>query len=208
MIAIVDYGAGNLRSVSRALEHAVAAHIITDDPDAVAAADGVILPGVGSAGDAIAALDRRGLSGAVTAAAERGVPLLGVCLGLQLLFDWSEEGDQRCLGLLPGVVRRLPAGPLKVPHMGWNRLWIERRHALLDGVEDGSYAYFVHSYVAESAVADVVARCEYGVTFPAVVARGLVMGTQFHPEKSGADGLRMYANFAAMVDAVPAGAPR
>jgi glutamine amidotransferase len=208
VIAIVDFGAGNLRSVRRALEAAGAQPIITGDPDQVRAAQAVILPGVGAAGDAIRHLRERGLDRAVRDAAAAGTPLLGVCLGLQLLFDRSEEGDQECLGLLPGVVRRLPAG-LKVPHMGWNQVDARIDHPLFAGVPSGCDFYFVHSYYADPADPEtVVSQTDYGVRFASVVARDNVMATQFHPEKSGTDGLAIYRNFVGLVgarrDPVPA----
>lgn len=201
-IVIVDYGAGNLRSVTRALQAAGARPRIVEDGAGLAGADGIVLPGVGSAGDAIAALESRGLADGLRQAAGEGVPLLGICLGQQLLFDWSAEGDQACLGILAGTVERLPAG-LTVPHMGWNQ--VERTastHPFVAGLADGTWMYFVHSYVVHPAdPAVVAAETDYGVRFPAIVARGNVMATQFHPEKSGPAGLALYDAFLGLVRA-------
>ncbi len=201
VIAIVDFGAGNLRSVTRAIAAAGHPSQITSDPAFIAGADGVILPGVGSAGDAMNDLRQRGLVEPLRLAAAEGRPLLGICLGLQLLFDSSEEDDQRCLGIVPGTVKKLPRGR-KVPHMGWNEMGIRKFHAFLEGIDEGAYAYFVHSYYVEPAATDcVVATTNYGLEFPALVADGNVIGTQFHPEKSGETGLTMYRNFCDLVAA-------
>jgi glutamine amidotransferase len=201
-IAIVDYGVGNLRSVERALEGAGAEVVITPDAGVVAGCDGVVLPGVGAFAPAAALLLGSGLGDAVREAAGRGRPVLGVCLGFQLLFDASEEGEGGVgLGLLPGRVRRIDAPSLKVPHMGWNQLRMRRPGALTAGVEDGTWCYFVHSYAADAEPRDVVATVDYGGDIAAICERGVVTGTQFHPEKSGPAGLRIYANLvAACVD--------
>lgn len=194
---MVDYGIGNLRSVERALLHAGARAEITGSAATIAAADGVVLPGVGAFGAALDALDHHGLRASLMDAAGSGRPLLGVCLGHQLLFDWSEESGGRAgLGLLPGRVVRLGPERGKVPHMGWNRLHLLTASRLLQDVAEGSYVYFVHAYAA-AAVPDsaLVAETDYGGPIAAVVERANVVGTQFHPEKSGADGLRIYANF-------------
>jgi glutamine amidotransferase len=197
-VAVVDYGVGNLRSVERALEQAGAEVVITPDARVVAACDGVVLPGVGAFAPAAALLLGSGLGDAVKEAAGRGRPVLGVCLGFQLLFDASEEGEGGAgLGLLPGRVRRIEAGSLKVPHMGWNRLRLHRPAMLTTGVEDGTWCYFVHSYAADADPRDVVASVDYGGEIVAVCERGAVTGTQFHPEKSGPAGLRIYANLVA-----------
>jgi glutamine amidotransferase len=198
-VAIVDYGVGNLRSVERALARAGAEVVITPDPRVVAASDGVVLPGVGAFAPAAALLLGSGLGDAVREAAGRGRPVLGVCLGFQLLFESSEEGEGGTgLGLLPGRVRRIAAAPpLKVPHMGWNSLRLRRPAVLTNGVEDGTRCYFVHSYAAEADPADVVATVDYGGEIVAICERGVVTGTQFHPEKSGPAGLRIYANLVA-----------
>ena len=200
MITIVDYGVGNLRSVQKALERVGATAVVSDDPDALEAARGVVLPGVGAFGDGMANLRARGLVEPVLRQVEQGKPLLGICLGMQLLFEESEEmGHHRGLGLLSGRVVRFPEGELKVPHIGWNQLRI-RRGPVLDGVADGAYAYFVHSYypVPEEA-GDVQATTEYGFAFASVVGRGDIWGAQFHPEKSQEVGLRLLANFARRV---------
>ena len=198
-VVVVDYGIGNLRSVERALVAAGAVPVLSGDPAAIAAADGVVLPGVGAFGAALDALDGRGLREAVARAAASARPLLGICLGFQLLFEHSEEnGGRDGLGLLPGRVVRIDASRGKVPHMGWNSLRVRRPGALLEGVADGSRMYFVHSYQAESVPDEaLVADCDYAGSVPAVVERGSVLATQFHPEKSGVDGLRVYANFVA-----------
>jgi glutamine amidotransferase len=197
-VAIVDYGVGNLRSVERALVQAGAEAVITPDASVVAGCDGVVLPGVGAFAPAAALLLGSGLGDAVREAAGRGRPVLGVCLGFQLLFEASEEGEGGTgLGLLPGRVRRIPAATLKVPHMGWNQLRLRRPAVLTGGVEDGAWCYFVHSYAAEADPRDVVATVDYGGEVVAICERGAVTGTQFHPEKSGPAGLRIYANLVA-----------
>jgi glutamine amidotransferase len=164
-----------------------------------------VLPGVGAFAPAAALLIGSGLGEAVMAAARCGRPVLGVCLGFQLLFEMSEEGQGGSgLGLLPGRIRHIDRAGLKVPHMGWNRLHLCRPAALLAGVEEGAWCYFVHSYAADAAPADVVATVDYGGDITAVCERGSVAGTQFHPEKSGGVGLRIYANLVAAAAAVPA----
>ena len=197
MIAILDYGAGNLRSVAKALETVGTAPILTDDPRVVAEADGLVVPGQGSAVDAMRNLERLGLVEPLKRYVASGRPFLGVCLGEQIIFESSEEGSGvTCLGLIPGTVRRLPGGQ-KVPQIGWNTVRIRTPHPLLDGVPDESYFYFVHSYYVDPAdPADVVGETDYGVTFASVVGRGNVFATQFHPEKSAGIGLRIYRNFA------------
>ena len=179
--------------------HAGAEVHVTAEAAAVAAADGVVLPGVGAFGAALDALDARGLRGPVLAVAAGGRPLLGICLGYQLLFDWSDESGGRAgLGLLPGRITRLGRERGKVPHMGWNRLTVRRPSRVLAGIRDGSAVYFVHSYAATGVPDDaLVATTDHGGELAAVVERGNVAGTQFHPEKSGADGLRLYAGFVA-----------
>ncbi len=199
MIAIIDYGMGNLRSVQKALEAVGHGATVTSDPDEVRRASKVILPGVGAFADAIAELHRTGLGAAFSEAARAGKPCLGVCLGLQLLFDVSEEdGEHRGLGLLPGrIVRFTPEPGLKVPHMGWNTLDIRRPAPLLEGLGPDPSVYFVHSYYARPAdPSDVAAEADYPRPFAAVVWRDNLMATQFHPEKSQGVGLAMYANFA------------
>ena len=200
MIAIVDYGVGNLRSVQKALERVGAEAVVSGDPGALDAARGVVLPGVGAFGDGMDQLRARGLAEPVLHHVEAGKPLLGICLGMQLLFEESEEmGQHTGLGLLPGRVVRFPEGELKVPHIGWNQLQV-RQDPLLEGIADGSYAYFVHSYyVAPAEAEDVLATTEYGIAFAAVVGRGRVWGAQFHPEKSQEVGLRLLQNFARLV---------
>lgn len=199
MIAIIDYGMGNLRSVQKALEAVGHRADITCDPDRVRHADHVILPGVGAFADAIAELRRTGLGAAFGDAVRAGKPCLGVCLGLQLLFDVSEEdGLHEGLGLLPGRVVRFPHRPgLKVPHMGWNTLRQFRPVPLLAGLPPEPSVYFVHSYYAvPHQKDDIAAMAEYPDLFTAIVWRDNLMATQFHPEKSQKLGLAMYANFA------------
>jgi glutamine amidotransferase len=195
-LVIVDYGAGNLRSVARAVAHAGGEPLITSSARDLERADALIVPGVGAAADTVRNLRRHSLVEPIREYIAGGRPFLGVCMGQQALFDVSEEGgEHECLGVLPGRVVRLPDG-LKVPHMGWNRVRIVRPHAIFDGIEDGSHFYFVHSYYPRpDDESIVIGETAYGVTFASVVARDNVVATQFHPEKSGADGLRMYANF-------------
>lgn len=206
MLAIVDYGMGNLRSVEKALDRLGFPASITRDPEVVERARGIILPGVGAFADAMDALEERDLVQVLFRAVEAGRPLLGICLGMQLLFSSSEEGADpgspagfpRGLEFLQGTVRRLPPG-LKVPHMGWNRLLLNgvgETTPLFEGVPDRSFFYFVHSYYAlPEDESSVLANCEYGLTFPAAVGAGNIFGVQFHPEKSGYLGLRILANF-------------
>jgi glutamine amidotransferase len=206
-VGICDYGVGNLRSVERALLVAGAEPVVSADPDVIAACDGIVLPGVGAFAIAARALQETGLGGAVREVAGRERPVLGVCLGHQLLFEGSDEGHGgEGLALLPGrVVRLSTEGGLKVPHMGWNTISKPRSSALLEGIPSGTYMYFVHSYAAVPAAGDAIATTDYGGPLAAAVERGSVMGTQFHPEKSGAPGLRVYANFVARCAApVPA----
>jgi glutamine amidotransferase len=197
-IGVVDYGVGNLRSVRRGLEHAGAEVEVTADKRSLADAAGIVLPGVGAFAPARQQLSSSGLDGFVVDQAAAGKPILGVCLGYQLLFDSSyEDGHTPGLGLLPGPVRRLVQTPdRKVPHMGWNRV---RQHALdilFRGIPDRAYFYFVHSYYPElKAGREVLGTADYGRTLCVVARRGSVAGTQFHPEKSGQNGLRLYANF-------------
>jgi glutamine amidotransferase len=206
-IGICDYGVGNLRSVERALRVSGAEPVISGDPDVIISCDGVVLPGVGAFAIAARALQATGLGAAIRDLARRERPVLGVCLGHQLLFEGSDEGHGGDgLALLPGRVVRIAADRgLKVPHMGWNTIDVVRDSVLLDGVASGGYMYFVHSYAAIPATGDTIATTEYGDIIAAAVERGTVMGTQFHPEKSGASGLRVYANFVARCAApVPA----
>ena len=195
-VVIVDYGAGNLRSVARAVAHAGGQPVVSSRPEDLMEAEAVVMPGVGAAADTMRNLEARGLVGPLREYIGQGRPFLGVCMGQQALFDYSEEGGRHpCLGVLPGRVVRLPQG-LKVPHMGWNRLRIRRPHPVLEGITDGTYFYFVHSYYPEPAEPEVVvATAWYGVEFPAIVARGALVATQFHPEKSGEAGLLLYRNF-------------
>lgn len=220
-VAVLDYGLGNLRSVTRGLERAGATVEVTDDPETFDAADGVVLPGVGAFREGVENADPYRKS--LLAAADDGTPIFGICLGMQMLLTTSEEanhegeGSVEGLDLIPGRNRRFD-GELKVPHMGWNELEIERDHPLVDGVDtvasptpradgtaagsvDGEYAYFVHSYYADPDNENAtIASTDYGTRFPSIVAddSGTVFGTQFHPEKSGETGLQILRNFVAI----------
>lgn len=196
-VAIIDYGVGNLRSVEKAFRAGGADAVVTSDERALRAADRLVLPGVGAFRACVEALGARGFDVLVREHVEAGKPLLGVCVGMQMLFEESEEfGVTRGLGLLRGRVRRFPEG-LRVPQVGWNQVGWRRRHALSEGIEDETFFYFVHSYFCDAAdEADVLGRTEYGATYASVVARGAVCGVQFHPEKSQAAGLRLLKNFA------------
>ncbi|MBU2608273.1 MAG: imidazole glycerol phosphate synthase subunit HisH [Chloroflexi bacterium] len=196
MIAVVDYGAGNLRSVTNALAKLGYGMKITSRPDDILSAQAVILPGVGAAGDTMKSLEELGMVEPIRQFIAAGRPFLGICIGLQMLFTGTEEGGWHdCLGVLPGRVRRLPGG-LKIPHMGWNQVKQKTAHPVFDGIPDEANFYFVHSYYAEPEDSSLVAgETEYGISFCSVVARGSLVATQFHPEKSGEYGLKMYDNF-------------
>jgi len=201
MIAIADYGIGNLGSVTKAFRRAGAEVLLTGDPDALRRADALVLPGDGAFAATMAEVERRGLVPVLREAVLAGKPLLGICIGMQLLFEESEEhGRHRGLGFLPGRVRRFE-GELPVPHMGWNALRARRAHPLVDAVPDGSYVYFVHSYYCDAPEDVVLASSDYGREFAAVVGRGAVLGVQFHPEKSQEVGLRMVESFVGIADA-------
>ncbi|TQR43224.1 imidazole glycerol phosphate synthase subunit HisH [Paenibacillus popilliae] len=201
MIAVVDYGMGNLHSVSKAVERLRYEVILTSSREELLTADGIILPGVGAYGDAMRALRGSGLIPTLQEVVEGGKPMLGICLGMQLLFEGSDEhGYHEGLGMLPGRAVRFEGGSYKVPHMGWNELmWQQAAHPLAGEAENG-YVYFVHSYrVVAEEQSDVLATCSYGgVEVAAIVGRGSVYGMQFHPEKSGALGLRLLGRFLAL----------
>ncbi len=205
MIAIVNYEVGNIRSVEKAVAKAAAGTghevVVTPDREVILSADGVILPGVGAFGACITNLQRFHLQDVVLNVVEQGTPLLGICVGMQMLFDESEEmGRWPGLGILPGKVRRFQVD-LRVPQIGWNRLHHDGTNPLLRGIPDGAYAYFVHSYYCDAADPDdVVATTEYGIVYPSVVNRGKVWGVQFHPEKSHRVGLRILRNFVDIVE--------
>ena len=191
-VAVIDAGGANFGSVCYALERLGARPRIVRDADALAGAPRVLLPGVGAAGPAMSLLRERGFAEVLPVLP---VPLLGICLGMQLLFEASDEGDVACLGLLPGRVRKLAGGPgLRVPHMGWNTLEPVAASPLLGGIESDAQAYFVHGYAAP-VTGDCIAACTHGAQFAAMVARGRIAGAQFHPERSSATGARLLANF-------------
>ncbi|MHC1755408.1 MAG: imidazole glycerol phosphate synthase subunit HisH [Methanosarcina sp.] len=198
-IVIIDYGLGNLRSVQKGLEHVGASPAISGNPEEILAADGIILPGVGAFIDAMKCLVP--LKGIIAEFADSGKPMLGICLGQQVLMSSSEEGRLTDgLDLIQGKVLRFPKSELKVPHMGWNNIRIKQDHPLFKGIPDGSFVYFVHSYYVDTAAENTLVSCEYGLDFSASVvnSEGNVMGTQFHPEKSGATGLKILKNFVEM----------
>lgn len=200
MIVVVDYGVGNLQSVKNGFAAVGFDVHVSSDPGDVASASGLVLPGVGAFGQAMEALHKTGLSAALLERVAHGMPLLGICLGLQLLFERSEEmGDHAGFGLLPGAVVQF-RNVRKVPQVGWNSVSVRQPHPLLTGVRSGEFFYFVHSYYAACRNGDaVLAVAEYGVEFPAVVGRDNIFGLQFHPEKSGRPGLQLLANFGRLV---------
>jgi len=200
MIAVVDYGMGNLRSVQKAFEYVGAKAVIVDRPEDIDAAERVVLPGVGAFGDAMSNLKTAGLIAPIVRAISEGRPFLGICLGLQLMFAESEEmGQYRGLDILPGKVKRFPEGQ-RIPQIGWNEVRIQRETALLYGVPDRSYFYFVHSFfVASERDEDVVGVTDYGIDYASIAGNGRAFGVQFHPEKSQDAGLKILKNFAEKV---------
>jgi glutamine amidotransferase len=207
LIAIVDYGAGNLVSIDQALTTVGADVRIAREPEAFAGVDAVIVPGVGAAAPAMDRLDRRGLTGPIRAWLAAGRPFLGICLGLQLLFDSSDEDGATTLGVLAGRTRRLEDAPT-LPHIGWNQVERTRAHPLFDGIDDGADFYFVHSYAGSfedpAAGGAELARTTHGRPFTSAIERGPLLGVQFHPERSGPDGLRLLGNFVGLVRAAAA----
>jgi glutamine amidotransferase len=194
-LVLVDYGAGNMRSVEKAFTHLGCTPYVTSNPAEVVDARALVLPGVGAAGQIMRSLRQHELDDAVRSYIATGRPFLGVCMGMQVLMEWSDEdGGQPCLGILPGRVRKLDV-PYKVPHMGWNSVSQRQSHPIWSEIPDASYFYFVHSYVVEAPDDLVAGTTDYGQVFPSAVARENVFGTQFHPEKSGSVGLRLYRNF-------------
>ncbi len=203
-IAILDYGIGNLRSVEKALEHVGATAEISRDPDEVRAADGVILPGVGAMPRAMERIRELGLAELIAERREAGVPILGICLGLQLLFEATTElGGCEGLGLLSGSVDELDAKGLKVPHIGWARVEWERESRLTEGIPSGTPFYLVHSFAPRPGAEDLLGTAEYGSRFACAAERDNVFGVQFHPEKSSSAGLRLLSNFAGICVASP-----
>ncbi|MDA1129225.1 MAG: imidazole glycerol phosphate synthase subunit HisH [Chloroflexi bacterium] len=197
-LVVIDYDSGNLRSVARALECQGVAPLVTSNAADLSVADAVVLPGVGSGPAAMDALNQRGLVVPIKDYIASGKPFLGVCLGLQLLMDRTEEGDKPCLGVVPGDAKLLPPG-LKVPHMGWNSVRFNIEHPFLAGIPQDSFFYFVHSYyAAPKDPTGVSGTTEYGIPFCSVYANDNLVATQFHPEKSGPAGLQLYKNFIGM----------
>jgi imidazole glycerol-phosphate synthase subunit HisH len=202
MIAIIDYLAGNLPSVQRALESLGRESIITRNPEEVARAERIIFPGVGAAGKAMADLRRMGLDRAIIDAFQERKPILGICLGTQIILEWSEENSTPCLGLIPGKVLKFPetlsdeTGSLKIPHMGWNQVEIRQSHPVFQGVDPGSEFYFVHSYypVPDDPL-QILGETGHGIRFASVLRRENLIAVQFHPEKSGRAGLKILSNF-------------
>ncbi|HET8955416.1 MAG TPA: imidazole glycerol phosphate synthase subunit HisH [Solirubrobacterales bacterium] len=206
-IAILDYGMGNLRSAEKALEHVGVTATISRDPETVRAADGVILPGVGAMPRAMERIGELGLGELIAERRDSGVPILGICLGLQLLFDSTTEfGGSAGLGMLPGPVAALEAEGLKVPHIGWSPVEWERESPLVEGIPSGTPFYFVHSFAPRPDAGDLLGSAEYGSRFACAAQRDNVYGVQFHPEKSSAAGLRLLSNFAGICAKTPAAA--
>jgi glutamine amidotransferase len=199
VVVVIDYQAGNITSVVRSLKALGVESTVTEGPEAVREAPRIIFPGVGAAGEAMATLKSRGLDQALQAAFRRGTPILGICLGAQIVLDYSEENDTFCLGLLPGRTRALPRGAgLKVPHMGWNRVDFRGSHPVFTGLPTTAEYYFVHSFYPNPAeTAMVMGVTDHGISFPSAVGWRNLVATQFHPEKSGRFGLKILENFLA-----------
>lgn len=201
MIGIIDYGAGNLQSVKKALDFIGAESVITDNPEIINTCDKILLPGVGSFGDAMNSMRAKNLTDTIKQNALSGKLFLGICLGLQLLFEESEESpNAEGLGILKGRIRKFPSDMgLKIPHIGWNSIEIKQKDSLFKGIPDNSYVYFVHSYYLEAEnEKDIAAVTNYGIDFHSAVGKGNIFATQFHPEKSGDVGLQILRNFASM----------
>ncbi|MBN1309697.1 MAG: imidazole glycerol phosphate synthase subunit HisH [Chitinispirillaceae bacterium] len=199
MIVIVDYSAGNLTSVKRALDYLAIPCTISSDPHKVLTAENIIFPGVGHAGSALRVLRERGLDAALKEAFGKGTPILGICLGAQIILSSSEETDLPCLDLIAGTCPRLALSDpeLKIPHMGWDSIILRKPHPVLRGIAPDDEFYFVHSFHPRPrSEGDILAVCDYGIAFPAAIGRGNLIATQFHPEKSGAAGLRLLTDFA------------
>jgi imidazole glycerol-phosphate synthase subunit HisH len=198
VIAVIDYAAGNLRSVTRALDFIEIENKVTKNPKEVAEADAIIIPGVGNARMAMRSLTANGLVEVLQREIPRK-PFLGICLGLQILFEKSSEDDTTCLGILPGLVEKFSASEIKIPHIGWNPVDFENPSPLLAGIENHTSFYFVHSYIATPKNFEIVkATTTHGITFPALIQKGNIWATQFHPEKSGDVGLRVLRNFTSL----------
>lgn len=197
MTVVVDYDAGNLRSVETALIHLGVDYEVTSEPEIVGRATRIIFPGVGDGAHAMRVLQERGLDEAMRSAAGRNTPILGICVGCQIVLDRTEERDAACLGLVEGAARRFPSRPgLKIPHMGWNQVHAVSGHWLFNGIPEATSFYFVHSYYpAPARDEDVIAWTDYGIRFAAALERGSLVAVQFHPEKSGEEGLRVLKNF-------------
>jgi len=203
MIAIIDYDAGNLASVARAVTHLGAANVVTRNVEEIRSADRIIFPGVGAAGSAMASLKRLGIDAALLEAFNQGKPILGICIGTQIIMGFSEENQTPCLGIIPGIVRAFPAdlcdpdgNRLKIPHMGWNRVQPVKDHPVLAGLRETDEFYFVHGYYPEPAQSDhIVGTTRYGIQFASVVGYRNILATQFHLEKSGGPGLALLNNF-------------
>jgi glutamine amidotransferase len=197
MIAIIDYGAGNLMSVARALRHIGVESTITSEHDKIRTSERVIFPGVGAAGEAMGVIRRKGLDGVIREILAAGKPFLGICLGAQIILNESGEDDGiPCLGIIPGTAKRFQGAEIKIPHMGWNDIAATRSHPVLEGVDPRAQFYFVHSYYPiPEKEEDVIATTDYGVSFASVIGHGNVIATQFHLEKSGRHGLQILENF-------------
>lgn len=203
MIAIIDYDAGNMKSVEKALQYLGAETVVTREPATILSADGVILPGVGAFGDAMGKLREYGLVPVIRECAQRDLPFMGICLGLQLMFESSEESPGvEGLHLLDGVIRRIPSdGGLKVPHIGWNNLHFPKKSRLFAGISEGAYVYFVHSYYLQASEEGIVAATtDYGTLIHAAVEQGNLFACQFHPEKSSEVGMQILRNFISVTE--------